>query len=125
MKSYEDLQVWQRAMDLVDCVYRLSATFPPDERFGLTSQVRRAAVSVSSNIAEGHARNSTRDFLRFLSMSMGSIAEVRTQLLIAERQGWLDSDDAQTAHESTNGIGRMLRDLMKSLNARISTSTSP
>ena len=125
MKSYEDLQVWQRAMDLVDCVYRLSAKFPPDERFGLTSQVRRAAVSVSSNIAEGHAPTSTRDFLRFLSMSVGSIAEVRTQLLIAERQGWLDSDEAHRAHESAAEIGRMLRGLMKSLNARISTPTSP
>jgi four helix bundle protein len=83
VKSYEDLDVWQEAMALVEVAYGVSSSFPSDERFGLTSQLRRAVVSVPSNIAEGHARASTRDFLRFPSISMGSLAETRTQLLIA------------------------------------------
>jgi len=83
IKSYRDLQIWQEAVDLVELVYRASAAFPADERFGLTSQLRRSSVSIPSNIAEGHARPTTRDYLRFLGISLGSLAEMETQILIA------------------------------------------
>jgi len=85
VKSYKDLIVWQKAMDLVEMVYQVTRSFPKDELYGLTNQLRRAAVSVPSNIAEGQAHNSTAEFRNFLSIAHGSLAEVETQLLIAER----------------------------------------
>ncbi|MEW6381451.1 MAG: four helix bundle protein [bacterium] len=90
VKSYKDLVVWQKAMDLVEMVYQATKGFPREELYGLTNQVRRAAVSVPSNIAEGHARNSTAEYRNFLSMARGSLAEVETQLLIAERLKYTD-----------------------------------
>ena len=125
MKSYEELDVWQEAMDLVELVYQASSSFPQDERFGLTSQVRRAAVSIPSNIAEGHARTSTRDFLHFLAISMGSVAEVKTQLLIAKRMQFLRPEASDLACQQTDRVGRMLRGLMKSLDARLAPVPSP
>ena len=125
MKSYEELDVWQEAMDLVELVYQASSSFPQDERFGLTSQVRRAAVSFPSNIAEGHARTSTRDFLRFLAISMGSVAEVKTQSLIAKRMQFLRPEASDLACQQTDRVGRMLRGLMKSLDARLAPVPSP
>ena len=83
VQSYQDLIAWQKAMVMVTEVYELTKVFPTDERFGLTSQIRRAAVSVPSNIAEGQARNSTGEFVQFLGIARGSLAEVATQLLIA------------------------------------------
>jgi len=81
--SHRDLIVWQKGMMLVSAVYRFSQKFPTDERFGLTSQLRRAAVSVPSNVAEGRSRNSTKDFIQFLHIALGSVSEVETQLEIA------------------------------------------
>src|SRR5436853_2320081 len=83
VKSYRDLLVWQKGIALVKSVYLLSQSFPADERFGLTSQMRRAAVSIPSNIAEGQARRTTKEFIHFISNSEGSIAEVDTHLVIA------------------------------------------
>jgi four helix bundle protein len=83
VKSYKDLVVWQKAMDLTSLVYEVTADLPPDERFGLISQARRAAVSVPANIAEGHRRSSTKDYLRFLSFAAGSLAEVETLVELA------------------------------------------
>ncbi len=83
--GYKDLIAWQKGMDLVEAVYRLSAGFPREERFGLTSQIRRAAVSVPSNIAEGYSRPNRADYVRFLDIARGSANEVETQLLIAIR----------------------------------------
>lgn len=94
VKSYQDLIAWQKAMDLVEAVYHLSARFPSDERFGLTAQVRRAAVSIPSNIAEGQAR-SPRDFARFLDIAQGSLAETETQLLIGSRLKFVTVEDAK------------------------------
>lgn len=85
MHRYKNLKVWQRAMDMTESIYRISAAFPKDELFGLTSQIRRSAVSVVSNIAEGAGRNSNPDFVRFLNMANGSINELETQLLIGQR----------------------------------------
>jgi len=88
IRDYRDLRVWTAAMDLAQDVYLVSAGFPRAERFGLTAQMRRAAVSVASNIAEGQARGSSADFLRFLAIAAGSLAELRTQLLLAARLGY-------------------------------------
>jgi four helix bundle protein len=85
--SYRDLLVWRKGIDLVRSIYQITQTFPQDERFGLTSQIRRAAVSVPSNIAEGQARHTTREFIHFVSTAEGSIAEVDTQLVIAIELG--------------------------------------
>ena len=91
VKDYRDLIVWQKAMDLVEAIYRTTATFPREEIYGLTSQLRRAAVSIPSNIAEGNGRNTTRDYVHFLGMAYGSVKEVETQVLIAERLRYIDS----------------------------------
>ena len=119
IKSYRDLQVWQEAVDLVELVYRASAAFPADERFGLTSQLRRSSVSIPSNIAEGHARPTTRDYLRFLGISLGSLAEMETQILIAHRLGYIDDASLDRVCQASDRIGRMLRAMMKSLQTKL------
>ena len=119
IKSYRDLQIWQEAVDLVELVYRASAAFPADERFGLTSQLRRSSVSIPSNIAEGHARPTTRDYLRFLGISLGSLAEMETQLLIAHRLGYIDDASLDRVCQASDRIGRMLRAMMKSLQTKL------
>ena len=101
---YKQLQIWQKAMTLTKLVYKLTDGFPDRERFGLTSQTRRAAVSVPSNIAEGQARHGTREFLQFLSHASGSLAELETQLLLSEGLGF--SKQADVAHTS-DGIAEL------------------
>ena len=108
---YRELRVWQMAMDLVVEVYRLSARFPRDERFGLTAQVRRAAASVPANIAEGNARSTRKDYASFVSVASGSVAEAETFVLLAIRLGYLAVDDAKPAMPLLAKIGRMLRAL--------------
>lgn len=93
VKSYRDLEVWQKSVALVTEIYLLTKNFPSDEKFGLTNQIRRAAVSVPSNIAEGSERKSTQDFIRFVNIAAGSIAEVQTQLIIAENLCYLKTND--------------------------------
>src|SRR4051812_28791574 len=93
--SYRDLTAWQKAMDLVEQVYLGSRNWPKEEAYGLTSQVRRAAISVPSNIAEGQGRDSTKEFLHHLSMARGSILELETQILVAERLGYVDTPLSQ------------------------------
>ena len=115
VRGYRDLKVWQMAMDLAQLVYSATATFPTSEVFGLASQLQRAAVSVPSNIAEGHARESTKDFLRFISIAQGSLAELETQLLLARRLEYLDESKLLSLTAQTNEIGRMLRGLQRSL----------
>lgn len=88
-RKHQQLRAWQNAMQLVEAIYRLTASFPESERYGLTSQVRRAAVSVPSNIAEGAARGSTADFIRFLYIARGSLSELETQCLIAQKLGYV------------------------------------
>jgi four helix bundle protein len=110
-KSYRDLRVWHAAVDLVVEVCRLTAQLPRREVFGLTAQIWRAAVSVASNIAEGQARHGSRDFMRFLVIARGSLAELDTAILIAERLGYLDAVCTIDAHTNIEGIARMLRRL--------------
>lgn len=102
-------------MDLVDEAYTLTKRFPEDERFGLTSQMRRAAVSIPSNIAEGYGRNSRNDYRRFVAIANGSLRELETQLIIAGRQGYIRREDAEAAWQQVQSIGKMLRALMASL----------
>ena len=89
VRSFRDLRVWQAGMDLVEMIYRLSVNFPRHETYGLTSQIRRSAISIPSNIAEGHARKHTKEFLKFISVAQGSLAELQTQIEIASRLGYL------------------------------------
>ncbi|MCA9858552.1 MAG: four helix bundle protein [Thermomicrobiales bacterium] len=108
IQDYRDLRVWQLAMDFAIAIYQSTNAFPTDERFGLTSQLRRAAVSVPSNIAEGNARNSTADYLRFLRISRGSLAEINTHLLIAKRLGYLDDGSSSSLLSKTDELMRQL-----------------
>jgi four helix bundle protein len=115
VKNYSDLLAWQRAIDLVVIVYQLSAAFPREELYGLTSQVRRAAVSVPSNIAEGQGRWSTNEFVQFLGIAHGSLREVETQLTIAVRLGYLTADQAERAFPLAAETGRLINGLRNSL----------
>jgi four helix bundle protein len=106
--TYADLKVWQRAMELVYRVYEVTRSFPKDELYGLVSQMRRAAVSIPSNIAEGKGRSSRKDLNVFLCHARGSLHELETQLLIAEHLGYLNQLDAARLAEHCKEIGRML-----------------
>jgi four helix bundle protein len=119
INSYQDLKVWQVSMDLVEQFYLLTQSFPKQEVYGLTSQVQRSAVSLPSNIAEGHARDSTKEFLHHLSITLGSLAELETQLILAERLTYLDRKDLDVLLLKTNETGRMLRGLQKALKAKL------
>ena len=113
--SYKDLIVWQKAMDLVVEAYRITTRFPTDERFGLTIQIRRAAVSVPSNIAEGQGRGPTQDFIRFLSIARGSLQEVDTQLLLAARLGFLPQGDYDRLADLIVEVAKMINGLIRSI----------
>jgi len=115
LTTYRDLDVWQLAVELTVCVYEITQGFPADERFGLTSQMRRAAVSVPSNIAEGYARDHSPDYARFVSISRGSLSELETQLVIAGRLGYVTREDAKHAWELAQRVGMMLNRLRGSL----------
>jgi four helix bundle protein len=115
VRGYEDLEVWQRGMDLAERVYGLTRSFPADEKFGLTAQLRRAAVSIPSNIAEGWGRGVTNEYLQFLRYARGSLYEVETQLRIAQRNGYLSGDDLGAALELTRTLSRMRLALMRAL----------
>ena len=112
---YRDLIVWQKAMDLVVEIYRLSQTFPNSEKFGLAAQMQRAAVSIPSNIAEGHARKSTGAFTNHLSIAAGSLAELETQIMLAHRLDLCPQELAKSLLTRTDEIGRMLSGLKTSL----------
>jgi four helix bundle protein len=116
--SLEDLQVWRRALDLDDAVYALTKRWPKDEVFGLTNQVRRAAVSVPSNIAEGQGRRSDGDFLRFLAVALGSLMEVKTQLIIGQRQGFATEEEVASVIGIGEEVARMLVALRRALTNR-------
>ena len=115
MRPHERLDVWKRAIEFVIALYRLTEHFPKDEKFGLTSQLRRAAVSVAANIAEGAARKSSKEFLQFLSNSQGSASEIDTELLIAWRLGYLPEKEYKDLYGNLDDIGRMITGLSHSL----------
>lgn len=114
-RSYKDLVAWQKSMDLVTATYRATAEFPKDELFGLTSQLRRAAVSIPSNIAEGQGRLSEKEFRYFLGQARGSLMEVETQLQIAENLGYLQKEQTAIVLQSCAEVGRILNGLLASV----------
>ena len=116
--SHRDLVVWQKSMDLVVRCYEVSADFPKSETYGLTSHLRRAAVSVPANIAEGHGRGTPKSFVSFIWIANGSLTELETHILIAERLGYLQSESTAPVLQAAREIGRMLVGLRRSLEAR-------
>ncbi len=115
MKTHKDLDVWRRSIDLVASVYKTTSLFPKEELYGLTSQIRRAAVSIPSNIAEGAARNHVNEFRQFLYIALGSGAELETQLIIAKMLGFISDEKSQALINELNSISRMLQGLIKSI----------
>jgi four helix bundle protein len=115
LKSYRDLEVWQKSMDLAVECYQITKKFPKSEIYGLTSQLRRAAVSIPANIAEGRERQHTKEFIQHLSIAYGSLAELETHILIGQRLNYLDSTQEKQLLEKTAEIGRMINGLRRSL----------
>jgi len=123
-KSYRDLEVWRKAMDLVVECYKATKKFPQSETFGLSSQLQRAGVSIPANIAEGRAREHTKEFLRHLSIANGSLAELETHVLIAERLEYLAPNEVNLLLERSSEIGRMINGLRRSLEKKRSRRSS-
>jgi four helix bundle protein len=119
MNSYRELKVWQMAMELAEEAYRLTHNFPKHELYGLTSQIQRAAVSIPANVAEGHGRSTAREYVRCLAISRGSLAELETELMIANRLGYVDCDQSSSILSRLDEIGRMLRGLQNSLKRKL------
>jgi four helix bundle protein len=121
IESYRDLRVWREAMDLAEACYRLTSSFPRDETFGMTAQIRRASVSIPANIAEGYGRDSKGAYGQFLRVAQGSLKELETHLLLSQRLGLAMAQDVGQALSSCDSLGRMLRSLIRS----IERSTKP
>ena len=115
LKSFKELNVWQKSYDLCLKAYRITSKFPKDERFGLTSQIRRSAVSIPSNIAEGYGRKTTIDYIRMLCIAYGSICELETQVLLAGDLGFIEKKDIGATKADITEVERMLKALIKSL----------
>jgi four helix bundle protein len=118
-RSYRDLIAWQKAMKFVTDIYEATQRFPREECYGLTNQLRRAAVSVPSNIAEGQARFSQKEFHHFLSQARGSLVEIETKLLIAKELKYLQPTKAETLLASADELGRVLNGLIASIKSRV------
>jgi len=116
-KTHKDLDVWKRSIDLVEDVYGITEGFPQEELYGLTNQLRRAAVSIPSNIAEGAARDSKKEFIQFLHIALSSLSEVETQLVISERLGYLD--DLDGVEERIRTVRKLLLGLIRHLRTRV------
>ena len=118
MKTYKDLQVWQKSMTLVTAIYKISKEFPKDEAYGLTSQMRRCAISIPSNMAEGYGRNSTNEYLYFLRIATGSLYELQTQMEISMNLYYLNRDEFDKLYELSREIERMLSSLIRKLSSK-------
>jgi four helix bundle protein len=121
MRPHEKLEVWNKAVEFVVTIYKNTSAFPNEERFGLTSQIRRAAVSIPANIAEGAARQGSKEFLHFLSIAQGSASELETELLIAQRLGYLERHIHEVLHAELNAIARMIVGLTQHLKRKETT----
>jgi four helix bundle protein len=124
-ESFRDLLVWQRAIQMSLAIYRFTTGFPKEELFGLTGQIRRAGVSVASNIAEGYGRNSTGEYKHFLGMARGSNSEVETQLVIAKELGYGNPQALKEAEQLCTEVGKMLRAILSKLEGKNSQPASP
>ena len=118
IKTYRDLIIWQKYLALVTEIYKITKIFPKDETYGLTAQMRRCAVSIPSNIAEGYGRNSSSDYVRFLRIAMGSLYELQTQLEISLNLKYLKADDFKKFYESSREVERMLSSLIRKMNTK-------
>ncbi|MBI3406207.1 MAG: four helix bundle protein [Acidobacteria bacterium] len=118
VRSYRDLLAWQKGMDLVAATYQLTKLLPSTEKYGLSSQMQRAAVSIPSNIAEGHGRRHRGDYVRSLSIANGSLKELETQMLLCIRLGFLQSKDVRSTWRLANETGRLLARLIQSLQSK-------
>ena len=118
MKTYRDLIVWQKSMALVTEIYRVSKSFPNHETYGLITQIRRCAVSIPSNMAEGYGRSSTKDYIRFLKIAAGSLCELQTQIEIALNLQYLDKVNFDKLYEPSREIERMLSSLINKVNTK-------
>jgi four helix bundle protein len=116
IKSYKDLNIWKRSIGVVEDIYKITKNFPKEEIYGLTSQLRRSAVSIPSNIAEGFARFHNKEYRQFLFISLGSCAELSTQIIIALRLGYLESKEADQLLNEIDEISKMTMSLIKKLN---------
>lgn len=119
LHSYKELTVWQKAIELVISTYKLTEGFPREELYGLTSQIRRSAISIPSNIAEGRCRSTRKDFLQFLRIAYGSGAELETQLEIAKRLSFRQESDYNKADQLLNEVMRMLNSMLIKLNPKL------
>ena len=119
IKSYQDLAVWRNSMDLAEECYRATNLFPKDEMYGMTSQIRRAAASVAANIAEGHGREHTGSFVQSLRVAQGSLKELETHVILAQRVGLLVSETSNSLLTKSDQIGKMLRSLICALQKRV------
>ncbi|HOF19572.1 MAG TPA: four helix bundle protein [Phycisphaerae bacterium] len=115
IRDYKDLIAWQKGMDLVEAVYRFSKSLPADERFGLVSQVRRSAVSIPANVAEGFGRSTRAEYARFLDIALGSANEVETHLLVSGRLGYANGNNLEAVLELTGEIQRILKGLIRTV----------
>ena len=115
MKSHKELLVWQKSVDLAEAIYRITELFPKHQQYSLCQQMQKAAVSISSNIAEGSGRNSTKEFLHFLSISYGSMAELETQIIIAQRLQFISIHEYEPLLAQIQEIGKMLNGLQASV----------
>ena len=118
IQSYRDLKVWQESMDMAVNCYELTRAFPQAEMYGMTSQIRRAAASVPANIAEGHGRETTAEYIRFLRIAQGSLKELETHLILCERVKLTTNQVAQPVLNQCEAVGKMLRALIRSLERR-------
>jgi len=121
LKNYKELKVWQRSYQLCLEIYKITKRFPNEERYGLTSQIRRAAVSVSSNIAEGYGRKTTPEYIRFLYIAYGSNCEMETQILLSGDLGYIETGKLEILQKGIGEVERMLKALIKSLEKKHST----
>lgn len=119
--SYKDLVAWQKSLILIKAVYKALRDFPKEEVWGLTAQIKRSAVSVASNIAEGSSKRSTREFIRFLNIAYGSLTELEAQLIIAFELEFLDKAKYESLIEQCNEVGKILNGLMRSLNTKLNS----
>jgi four helix bundle protein len=125
IKSFRDLRVWQAGIELVDSIYTVTSGFPRNEVYALASQMQRAAVSVPSNIAEGHARESTKEYLQHLSIAQASLAELETQIEIAKRRNYLSEDETSCLIDRVSSLGRQLFALRNALMNSRAKAASP
>jgi four helix bundle protein len=118
INSYKQLEVWKKGIEIVEAIYKVSKSFPNEEKYGLASQMQRAAVSIPSNIAEGHSRGHRREYQRFCQIALGACAELETQLTIASRLSYLSKGDLAGLEECLNHESRMLVKLINKLNPK-------